>query len=250
MLKIIEIKLKSDDEVVNEYALAKAMNDKLMEYVDEEYKLFLAEQVIKPYSQYLVKRKNNIYDWRIATLNKEATEYIAYKLMNSLANGYSWEFKNLKMNFRVEEKGYIHSATYKQFVEKYFTNRFKAKYIEFDFLTPTLMFKHEHIPCEAKDILMNLVAIWNLFAKDKQIYESNLIDNLSEQTYVDDYEIILKPKELNGKKCAVFKGKYRFGLNNNIMANKIILMLAEFAQYAGIGLNTHLGMGAVKVIMR
>ena len=36
-------------------------------------------------------------------------------------------------------------------------------------------------------------------------------------------------------------------LKNNIMANKIILMLAEFSQYTSIGVNTHLGMGAIQI---
>ena len=38
-----------------------------------------------------------------------------------------------------------------------------------------------------------------------------------------------------------------FSLKNNIMANKIILMLAEFSQYTSIGVNTHLGMGAIQI---
>lgn len=36
------------------------------------------------------------------------------------------------------------------------------------------------------------------------------------------------------------------GMKNNVMCNRIIAMLGEYANYSGIGIKTALGMGAVK----
>ena len=94
---------------------------------------------------------------------------------------------------------------------------------------------------------MNLVAIWNLFAIDEKLYEQDLIENLAQEIQLDDYEVVLRPQLKKKKKRPTFQGKCRFSLKNNIMANKIILMLAEFSQYTSIGVNTHLGMGAIQI---
>ena len=89
MLKIIEIvlKAKADEEIQKaEKSLASIMNDVLMQYVDDKYREYLSMQMIKPYTQYIIKdiEVEDIYYWRIATLNQEATENIAYRLMDKL----------------------------------------------------------------------------------------------------------------------------------------------------------------------
>lgn len=253
MLKIIEIvlKAKADEEIQKaEKSLASIMNDVLMQYVDDKYREYLSMQMIKPYTQYIIKdiEAEDIYYWRIATLNQEATENIAYRLMDKLTKENCEFITADKIIFQIEKKSYIHSATYKQLVTKYFTRRLKSSYIEFNFLTPTLLFGEEDkMICQSHDIIMNLVAIWNLFAIDEKLHEQDLIENLAQEIQLDDYEVVLRPQLINGKKRPTFQGKCRFSLKNNIMANKIILMLAEFSQYTSIGVNTHLGMGAIQI---
>lgn len=73
-MKIIEIvlKAKADEEIQKaEKSLASIMNDILMQYVDDKYRKYLSMQMIKPYTQYIIKdiEAEDIYYWRIATLN-------------------------------------------------------------------------------------------------------------------------------------------------------------------------------------
>ena len=139
MLKIIEIvlKAKADEEIQKaEKSLASIMNDVLMQYVDDKYREYLSMQMIKPYTQYIIKdiEVEDIYYWRIATLNQEATENIAYRLMDKLMKENCEFITADKIVFQIEKKSYIHSATYKQLVTKYFTRRLKSSYIEFNFV--------------------------------------------------------------------------------------------------------------------
>lgn len=253
MLKIIEITLKIETNNIQFVTLNHVMNDYLCNLLDDEYKLYLDKQILKPYTQYILKKEtdvvtDNLYTWRISSLNSEATEKIIYVLMQQLERNTIINF-SVKKNFIraiVMEKNYIHSVTYKQLLDKYFaTNRF-FKQVEYQFITPWIGNSSQEIKLpQAKDILANLIANWNLFAKEYTLYEENLVANLTENMVLIDYDLNLKPSIYANQSIPTFTGRCSFRLANNIMSKKIIGLLTEYANYTGLGMNTYLGYGAM-----
>ena len=254
ILKIVEIKLNISPAITGKYmniiSLNKMLHDYLMSFVELDYVEYLHEQIIKPYSQHLIwDSTDNIYLWKIATLNDEATEKIIYPIMNNLQLDSTVELKSAKDNITLTmlSKNYIHSATYNQLIAKYFINDSRIKKIEFLFTSPVIMHSYqEKLLPQAKDIIANLLAIWNLFANEQRLYEDNLVENLSNQMILSDYDLRFKPLKENQQQIPTFTGKYIFDLENNIMAKKLIAILCEYANYIGLGMNTHLGFGAVE----
>ena len=251
MLKIIEITLKIETNNIQFITLNHIMNDYLCNLLDDEYKLYLDEQILKPYTQYILKKEtdvvtDNLYSWRISSLNSEATEKIIYVLMQQLQLNMTITLKNKSINATIIDKNYIHSVTYKQLLNKYFaTNRF-FKQVEYQFITPWIGNSSQDVKLpQAKDILANLIANWNLFAKEHTLYEENLVSHLAENMLLMDYDLNLKPSMYANQQIPTFTGKCEFRLLNNIMSKKLIGLLSEYANYTGLGMNTHLGFGAI-----
>ena len=122
MLKILEVKiqmdLKNSDCSID--VLNIVMNELLLSYVDIDYREMISTQVIKPYTQSIIfSREEKVYIWKIASLDTIATENIIYVIKNKLPEKIF--LKQYGIILKVQTKNYIHSATYRQLVEKYFT---------------------------------------------------------------------------------------------------------------------------------
>lgn len=251
MLKILEIRLqidfKTDDKSVK--PLGMIMNEILSAHMDEDYRAQISGQMIKPYTQSIVyQAEDDIYSWKIAALNTQATEKILYVIKDNLPDRI--EPAEYGMVLTVQAKNYIHSATYRQLVEKYFGMNCRLKRVDLEFITPTVFFTDEQtILPQNVNLLDNLLYVWNLFAEENILRERNLSANSAEQIYIIDYDFRLKPIQMGDEQLPALTGIYHLGLKANIMTKKIICMLSEYARYCGIGRNTHLGMGCVKPVV-
>ena len=248
MLKILEIKLRIDKKTdILSKPLGIIMNELLLNLIDLDYREIISVQILKPYSQSIVfLPEDNLYAWKIATLNTEAAEKIAYVVRKKLPDVVNLKEYGITLN--VQSKNYIHSATYRQLVEKYFANSCRLKRIDWEFITPTVFYTNDDFTVlpQIENLLDNLICIWNLFAGENVLWEQNLSLNLAQQIYVMDYDFKIKPVMSDDKKIPALTGICHWGLKHNIMAKKIICMLGEYAQYCGIGRKTDWGLGSVK----
>lgn len=249
MLKILEVKIQIDfkSNERSTKSLNMIMNELLLSYVDIDYRDMISSQIIKPYAQSIVfSKEENLYIWKIASLDTQATENILYVLRDKLSEEVF--LKQYDIVLRVQAKNYIHSTTYRQLVEKYFVTDCRCRKIDLKFVTPTIFYSNDEYAVlpQLTNLLENLICIWNLFAGENVLQEQNLSSNLAKQIYVIDYDFNIKPIVDEDNKMPALTGIYSLGLRNNIMAKKIICMLAEFAQYCGIGKKTDLGWGNVK----
>ncbi|WP_307770301.1 CRISPR system precrRNA processing endoribonuclease RAMP protein Cas6, partial [uncultured Phascolarctobacterium sp.] len=95
-------------------------------------------------------------------------------------------------------------------------------------------------------LLGSLIKRWNSFADKERLDALGLAQDLAQETYVADYKLSLRSFSVDGAHIPAFRGLYVLGMKNNVMCNRIIAMLGEYANYSGIGIKTALGMGAVK----
>ena len=119
--------------------------------------------------------------------------------------------------------------------------------VEFKFLTPTI-FKRDGgyiIFPEPFLIIQSLLNRWNIFSTYMKIEDTNLADKLSAFCKISSYNLHSQKFSLEKKYITGFAGKISISLKGNESVNKIVGVLAKFASFAGIGIKTALGMGAV-----
>ena len=79
--------------------------------------------------------------------------------------------------------------------------------------------------------------------------ENNLEEHLAQAVKVTGYNLSLQQYSVGGAPIDAFKGRYRllFRGTQSQNQNRIVALLAAYAEYAGIGVKTALGMGGVKI---
>ena len=152
-------------------------------------------------------------------------------------------------NFELQllSKEFLPLVDYGSLAEKYFAHPLPGKYLSFDFLT-SCSFKSEGqyvIFPQPNFLLGSLVKRWNAFADKEKLDAQGIVQDLAQEVYVADYKLRLQPFSVDGARIPAFRGNYTLGMKNNLMCNRIIAMLGEYANYCGIGIKTALGMGAV-----
>lgn len=152
------------------------------------------------------------------------------------------------MELQIVGKEYLPATDYEALAEKYFAHPLAGKYLHMHFLT-SCAFKSEGqyvIFPQPQFILGSLVKRWNAFADSNKLEALGVAQDLAQEVYVADYRLRMQAFSVDGARIPAFRGDYTLGMKNNLMSNRIIAMLGEYANYCGVGIKTALGMGAVR----
>ena len=152
------------------------------------------------------------------------------------------------MELQIVGKEYLLATDYEALAEKYFAHPLAGKYLHMHFLT-SCAFKSEGqyvIFPQPQFILGSLVKRWNAFADSNKLEAPGVAQDLAQEVYVADYRLRMQAFSVDGARIPAFRGDYTLGMKNNLMSNRIIAMLGEYANYCGVGIKTALGMGAVR----
>lgn len=246
MIQTLEIKLVVPDGVRLPQSACSLLHGVLMAQIDETYAEMMHQNSLRPYSQFLHfdKNRNALY-WRITSLNEQAKNEILDAAF-SLPQKVFLKQKNVEIELLGKE--FLPATGYGSLAEKYFTHPLAGRYVSFDFFT-SCSFKSEGqyvIFPQPNFLLGSLVKRWNAFADRERLDAQGLVDDLAQEVYVADYKLRLQPFSVDGARIPAFRGNYTLGMKSNLMSNRIIAMLGEYANYCGIGIKTALGMGAVR----
>ncbi|MBQ0066679.1 MAG: CRISPR system precrRNA processing endoribonuclease RAMP protein Cas6 [Phascolarctobacterium sp.] len=247
-LTILELALSDSNELKIHQSMGSIFHGALMELLNSDYVEFLHTMQLRPYSQCLYfNRDKGVWLWRLSTFEQNATENILQKVEN-LQKLYLKQ-KQAEVQFlSCEVKA---ESDYRELLDKHFAQTRQERYILLNFLSPA-SFKsngeYMFYPTP-RLILGSLLNKWNTCSEVK-LEESNLLENLTAETYIAGYKLASRKFELEGSMVPGFRGEFTLGLRGNIMANRIIRLLAEFAQFAGVGMKTALGMGGINLEFR
>lgn len=250
MIQALEIKLAVPAGVKLPQSACSLLHGVLMEQIDSTYADFLHQNALRPYSQYLhfEKEKNALY-WLITALNEEAKNEI---LAAAFALPQTVLLKQKNIELQLVSKELLPATDYGSLAEKYFTQPLAGRYLRLDFIT-SCSFKSEGqyvIFPQVPFLLRSLIKRWNAFADRERLDAQGLVDDLAQEVYVADYKLRLQPFSVDGARIPAFRGNYTLGMKNNLMSNRIIAMLGDYANYCGIGIKTALGMGAVRTSLK
>lgn len=250
MIQALEIKLAAPAAVKLPQSACSLLHGVLMEQIDSAYADFLHQNALRPYSQYLhfEKERNALY-WRITALNEEANNEI---LAAAFALPQTVLLKQKNIELQLVSKELLPATDYGSLAEKYFTQPLAGRYLSLDFIT-SCSFKSEGqyvIFPQPQFILGSLVKRWNDFADKESLDAQGIVHDLAQEVYVADYRLRMQAFSVDGARIPAFRGDYTLGMKNNLMSNRIIAMLGEYANYCGIGIKTALGMGAVRTSLK
>lgn len=246
MIQSLEIKIAAPAGVKIYSAMGSVLHGALMQQLDYDYAALLHTQALRPYSQcvYYDKVRQATF-WRLNALNKQAQNEILGAAF-ALSSKVYLEQKNLEIQLLSKE--YSAETTYDALAEKFFANPLTGRIVKYNFLTP-VGFKSEgnYVIFPQPAMLFNsLIRRWNAFADSNFLAAQDLAKDLSGEVYVKDYMLQMRQYSVDGARIPAFQGMYSLGMKGNIMSNRVIALLSEYANYCGVGIKTALGMGAVK----
>ena len=244
MLKLFEFELEVPlNEKINS-SMGSVMHGALMEMLPANISRRLHEENLRPFSQCIYfDREKNKSVWRVGTLNDETYEEIILPLL---------EIKKIFLrqkgyNINLRDKKILIETSYEKLADEIFPTAEIPCGAEFEFITPTSFKragKYVIFP-ENFLILQNLLQRWNTFSPYMKIEDNNLAEKLSSFCKISRYNLSSQKFSLEQKYIMGFAGKLSISFAGNDMTNKILALLVKFAPFAGIGVKTALGMGAV-----
>ena len=244
MPQIMEITLTLPEGQRLHPSMGSVLHGALMEYAHEDFAAAMHRAGVRPFSQFVYYDKQaERAVWRLAALNGEA----AAELNHALAA--------MPQNLCLKQKGYVvqlskpqpvKEADYAAMAQHFFTEQPPRK-AEVTFVTPT-SFKaygaYKIYPDNAY-IFRSLLKRWNAYSGGLVLEEENLEQHLADAVKVIGYNLSLQQYSVGGAPIDAFKGRYTLLLRGTEAQNRIAALLLAYAEYAGIGIKTALGMGGV-----
>ena len=156
----------------------------------------------------------------------------------------------------LEQKGYevgvgkfsiLKKDSFQGLEERFWTGTDKVHHIDMEFLTSASFKKNGEymIFPELPLVFNNLIRKWNVYSDSMVLGEERLRNKLAESMCITDYRLHTHPFSVEGRRIRAFRGSIRLGLFKDDITRRMASMLAAFADYAGIGIKTAMGMGAV-----
>lgn len=244
MLKIIEFELILPSEEKINSSMASLFHGVLMETISKTSATLFHEEGLRPFSQcvYFDKLKNKSI-WRIGTLTVTTYEQIILPILEKKT--FFLRQKNRPFSLAVPKV--LLETSYEQLADEIFPQRNTPRAVNLEFMTPTA-FKHDGKYAIFPDtflILNSLLQRWNNFSEVMKLDETNLACKLAELCRISRYSLYTQPFSLERVNINGFCGRMNIFFGGNDMLNRILGLLFSFAPFAGVGIKTALGMGAV-----
>ena len=235
MLRRYEAELHLPSGMRAPASMGSVLHGALMERLPEDYAAYLHTENLRPYSQSIRwDREGERVLWRIGTLEETAGEIIGTALEHM--EQIFLRQKNYTAN--MQDLRCISQRSYQDIADTYFRAETAPRGAEIHFLTPT-SFKRDGayvlLP-ESALILQSLL----------RIEEDNLAQELASHIHLTRYALRSAAFSVEGYNIRGFRGQIALRFTGSDMVRRILGTLLAYAPYAGIGIKTALGMGAVE----
>lgn len=245
MLAELKMEIETDNTDFGYYQSSN-MQGILMENIDTSYATYLHEQRYNPYSQHLEIGEKKY--WVIKTLKKEAYEQVILPLLD--VNFQDVELKKKNIHIKINKKE-VKIKPKKELLDKFYSNDVN-RIINMELLTPTA-FKScgEYIIMpELRLIYQNLTNKYGFSCEDMEMCDSDVLEELSSNSKIINYRLNSTFFQMEGVKIPSFRGKMGIKINGTDTMAKYARLLMEFGEYAGVGIKTAMGMGAMRIVER
>jgi len=244
MLTLVEIHLLFPEDVKVHPAMGSVLHGVLMECITPDVAACFHEMALRPYSQCVywdVERHEAI--WRIGTISSYAYEHLVQpvqtlKKMYLKHKGYIVQLRSVEI---------VQQTTYKKLADFYMQGQAEPSGADWNMMTVT-SFKQGGryvITPDMRLVYQSLLNKWNTFSTHSILDETGIIEQMANHCRLAKYQLSSRTFPLEGQYVCGFSGTMRqvyFGFD---MLKRLQGLLTAYATFAGIGVKTALGMGAV-----
>lgn len=244
MLKSVKITLSLPEEQKIHSSMGSIMHGALMEQLPTETAETLHSAGLRPYSQSVYFDKiSQTPVWRINILSRNAEE----KILQPILSQESLFLRQKKYPVFLQNKERIADTSYESLADEIFQREEVPNGVNIHFQTVT-SFKREGkyvlIP-EVYLIFQSLISRWNAFSSSSKLIEDDFDKKLASCVRIIRYNLHTQSFSLEHQMIVGFSGTMGFKFYGNVMIRRLMGLLMLFAPFAGVGIKTALGMGAV-----
>lgn len=253
ILEKFELKLEldqKDDVLLRSPARGALMHGLLMGELDGA-DLLHAGSAFRPFSQSLRFDSPGTYIWTINLLHSDA-QPIARWLENAAAQvsefaSMELHIKHYDARLRVQQIEKVETITYSDLLEESLKT-LPPKFVTFEFLTP-LIFKKagQTTPTpfpEPRLIVNSALSRWNHFSDCANFELDEILDEISKYVSIFSFRMSSQHVAMDRLDFAGGLGQISYVINRPEL-RQIIYICGRFAEFAGLGAKTALGLGAV-----
>ena len=248
MITRLELLLKAKDENKKiRYIDGSYFQGYLMSLLNSSYAEQLHKNSLNPYSQYIFYDKDReCCVWRISTLTKNTKEKIILPVLNNDINSIYIEGNNTE--YKVISKGITVETSYKEIADKYFLNDVKRN-INIKMLSLTTYKSEDRYQMfpDVKSLFVSLYNKWNRFNDSISLKDEDVLLHLSEHTSIERYDLRSCKINTENMKISGFMGEMGLYVKGAVPLVNVVNILFDYAQYAGLGAKTGMGMGGVEI---
>ena len=239
-----KLRMELDSTAVN-FQQSSNFQGVIMETIAPAYAARLHGNQLNPYSQCITKENDKVI-WSVKALNEEAYENIILPV--SKLTDITLRKKQISMSV------YNKTVTVKDEKElvKEFYDKKCSKYLEVKFQTPT-SFKSDGKYIIYPDlglIYASLMRKYSAASEEFDMFDEETLEALVEQREIVRYRLNTVPFPLEKIKITGFTGNICIHIRGTETMARYVRMLLEFGEFAGVGIKTGMGMGAMKYIRR
>ncbi|MEG0156789.1 MAG: CRISPR system precrRNA processing endoribonuclease RAMP protein Cas6 [Anaerovoracaceae bacterium] len=246
MLSKLELTLENPYGKLD-YNISSLLQGALMEQIRPEYAEVLHEGKLNPYSQCVRFGKDKIV-YTVNTLNKGARGEIILPLLENKLEKIHLRHKALE--FKISSKLLVEKSYGELIEETYLGGR--GNYLEFDLYTPTA-FKRGgkyHFYPDTELIFKNLIMRFDGCTTETTLYDEELIQDIRDKTEIVNYDVRSARFHLEGIRIPGFVGRLGIRASGTKQFSNLLQLLIGFGEFAGVGIKTSIGMGAMKRVER
>ena len=243
----LELKLSIPQNEQIHTSMGSIFHGLLMDIVGKDVAAWLHEESNhRPFSQCVYYNKEiGAPVWRICTLSEDAHRNIILPVLDLVGDTLFLEQKN----WDIYLDGIIRyaEAGYQELVDEMFLADELPGGGELKMLT-TVSFKrdgHYVILPEMYLMFQNLIARWNNQFPEYIISAQGLEHELAKCCHIAKYALHTQSFSVNNGNVYGFCGNIKVKFSGNDMTRRLMNLLLMYANFAGVGIKTALGMGAV-----
>lgn len=247
MLRLFEIPLFLPKGERIHPSMGSVFHGALMERLPSELAGRLHQESLRPYSQCVFLDRDKGPIWRLGTMS----DYVAQALLFGLEEGGAIALHQKGYDVHLGEICCVQACSFDDLADIAFCAETVPHGAMFSFLSPT-SFKRDGryvLFPDVRLILQSLLMRWNALCPHIRLKEDNLVEKLTAQAAIVRYQLHSAVFSLERQRITGFQGNVtlRFGGTDAIC--RILTLLTIFAPFAGVGIKTALGMGAVQTVL-
>lgn len=216
----------------------------LMEQLPRETQAFLHEDALRPFAQYVLPAGENKLVWKVSAWQNTLAQ--AFSAIFQEGARYHSRQKSADITLRSIEHSAADEA---EWAKPFFTSDPPCRRYALRFLSPcTHKREGEYVLFPTPELIVNgLYRRLGAFSEVLSVNDTQAMKELAQAMRIIRYDLHSVPFFLEGARVNAYQGQLTILIRGSAQLARLGGIILSFAQYAGVGVKTSLGMGGCLV---